>query len=42
MLMLMPVTSLDRTAAKGAIHPRTAARYKSRLSAKLNAKKAGA
>ena len=30
---------LDQTAAKGAIHKKTASRYKSRLSAKLNEKK---
>ncbi len=32
--------SLDKVAAKGAIHKNTASRYKSRLSAKLNQKKA--
>lgn len=33
---------LDQTAAKGAIHKNKAARYKARLSARLNAKKAAA
>lgn len=32
---------LDRTAAKGAIHAKTAARYKSRLTVRLNKKVAG-
>ena len=32
--------SLDKVAAKGAIHKNTASRYKSRLSARLNTKKA--
>ena len=31
---------LDQVAAKGAIHKKTASRYKSRLSAKLNDKRA--
>ena len=34
--------TLDKVAAKGAIHRNTAARYKSRLAAKLNEKKAAA
>ena len=34
--------TLDRTAAKGAIHRNTAARYKSRLTDKLNQKRAAA
>lgn len=33
---------LDQTAAAGTIHKNAAARYKSRLAARLNAKKAGA
>ncbi len=32
--------SLDKVAAKGAIHKNTASRYKSRLTARLNTKKA--
>lgn len=32
---------LDRTAAKGAIHKNTAARYKSRLAERLHKKRAG-
>ena len=34
--------TLDQVAAKGAIHKNTAKRYKSRLAARLNAKKAEA
>lgn len=35
-------TLLDRVAAKGTIHKNAAARYKSRLAARLNRKKAAA
>lgn len=36
------VSTLDRVAAKGAIHPNKAARKKSRMAKKLNALKTGA